>query len=617
MKILLPTLHVRPSAQATPLAAANLKAALPEIFRKNTQLLDLYLSQSPQQMLTDIQQLQPDVIAFPLYLWNRQQVLALTKQLRQWQPNIFLLAGGPEASADSGGVLTEGALDAIICGEGEEAFATLIAALSEGKSIQSLPGVCTTATPHPSVAYCENLDLLPSPYLQKVLPLEAGDGLLWEVARGCPFDCAFCYDAKGHQGVRPLPMERLEEELKLFVASGTEQIWVLDSTFNFPAERGRKLLKLLLKTAPGIHYHLEAKADFLDQETVELLSQLQCSVQIGLQSADPQVLKPLHRSFDPAKLFQRLQMLSEAGVVFGLDLIYGLPGDNHQGFRRSLDTALEMGPNQLDMFPLAVLPGTQLYQDKKKLGLQTEQAPPYEILASPGYPAEELAQSRLLAAVTDIFYNRGRAIGFMLSVCQTLGVTPSDLLEKFGRWLQHEQKIPQTKLLAVDGWQPSQIFPLQQAFLRSELQRQGKSFLQKLVSDLTQYHYHYAETLLGPELLPQEVSITDTDAWQQCWRQAEHLRLVDFNYELDELMAMGGMDLQTIYKTLSKSGSTGIFLRRGQGVVCESLQDAFSKLLKGSNGQATPAEILKEYDPVEGMELLRFALAEGLLRQGN
>ena len=615
MKILLPTLHVRPSAQATPLAAANLKAALPEKLQGETQLLNLYLSQSPQQMLTDIQQLQPDVVAFPLYLWNRQQVLALTKQLRQCQPTIFLLAGGPEASADTERVLAEGALDAIIRGEGEDAFATLMIVLAEGKSIQSLPGVCTTENPHPTAAYCENLDLIPSPYLLKVLPLEAGGGLLWEVARGCPFDCAFCYDAKGQQGVRPLPMERLKKELKLFVASGTEQIWILDSTFNFPAERGRKLLKLLLKTAPNIHYHLEAKADFLDQETVELLSQLQCSVQIGLQSADPQVLKPLHRSFDPVKLFQRLQMLSEAGVVFGLDLIYGLPGDNHLGFRRSLDAALEMGPNQLDMFPLAVLPGTQLYQDQKKLGLLTEQHPPYEILSSPGYPAKELAQSRLLAAVTDIFYNRGRAVGFMLSVCQALDLAPTDLLERFGLWLQHEQKISQEQLLSVEDWQPSQIFPLQQAFLHTELQRQGKSFLQQLVSDLIRYHYHYAETLLGPELFPQEEFITEADPWRQRWRLADQLRLVDFNYELDELMAMGGMDLKKIHKTLGKGGSTGIFLRRGQEVVCESLQDAFCKLLKGSNGKTTPAEILSDCNFDEGMELLEFAISEGLLRR--
>ncbi|HKJ04531.1 MAG TPA: B12-binding domain-containing radical SAM protein [Geopsychrobacteraceae bacterium] len=615
MNILLPTLHVRPSAQATPLAAACLKAALPAAFNKNTRLLDLYLSQSQEQMLDEILRLQPDVIAFPLYLWNRTEVLSMTKQLRQKQRTLYLLAGGPEASADSEAVLREGALDAVICGEGENAFASLIRALAEKAPIQTLAGICTPDAPAKAAVYCENLDRLPSPYLQKTLVPEAGGGLLWEVARGCPFNCAFCYDAKGQQGVRPLPRQRLEKELELFVASGTEQVWILDSTFNFPAERGQELIRLLLEKAPGIHYHLEAKADFLDHETVQLLAQLQCSVQIGLQSADPQVLKPLHRSFDPDQLLQKLQMLSQAGIIFGLDLIYGLPGDTHQGFRQSLDSALLTEPNQLDIFPLAVLPGTQLFLDQKKLDLQTKQSPPYEIISSPGYPTEELAQSRLLAAATDIFYNRGRAVGFMLPICQALEIKPSTLLDSFSLWLQEERSMTRERILTAEEWQPAHIFPLQQDFLHDELGRYGKPHLQQLVNDLICYHYYYAEALLGHELPPGHATDITANAWQEYWQQAEALRLIDFNYELDELMAKGGMELQALARELKPTGSTAIFLRQGQHVLCESLQDDFALLLKESNGKRSPAEILPHLEPEEGMELLEFAITEGLLQR--
>lgn len=615
MKIVLPTLHVRPSAQATPLAAACLKATLPETFRHQAELLDLYPTQIQEEMLELILKMQPDVVAFPLYLWNRQRILNLTRELRRLKPEIILVAGGPEASADSCAVLAEGHLDAVIRGEGEEVFVSLINTLAKGETIDEIPGAYTVNSQRPMSAYCEDLSTLPSPYLSGTLVPEAGDGLLWEVARGCPFDCAFCYDAKGQQGVRPLPMERLEEELRLFVANGVEQIWVLDSTFNFPAERGHKLLELLLKTAPEIHYHLEAKADFLDKETVRLLSQLQCSVQIGLQSADPQVLKPLHRSFDPARLFKRLQMLSEAGIVFGLDLIYGLPGDNHQGFRASLDAALNCGPNQLDMFPLAVLPGTQLHQDKEKLGLEVLKESPYEILSGPGYSADELAKSRLLAAATDIFYNRGRAVGFLAPICRTLNVHPSELLDQFSGWMTEEKCLAPDKVLAVEDWQPEDILPLQLDFLAAAFQEQDKSHLLPLLSDLIQYHYNYAETLLAQELLPSQGIRIDADAWHRRWERSKQLRLVDFNYELDELMEMGGLELKDLYKALAPNGSTGIFLRRGQEVICESLQDDFARLLKGSIGQATPAEILPEYAPDEGMEILEFALREGLLTE--
>ena len=68
MRILLPTLHVRPSAQAIPLAAGCLKACLPQSLRATTQLLDLFPEPSDADLLEQILAPQPQVIAFPLYL---------------------------------------------------------------------------------------------------------------------------------------------------------------------------------------------------------------------------------------------------------------------------------------------------------------------------------------------------------------------------------------------------------------------------------------------------------------------------------------------------------------------------------------------------------------------
>ena len=311
MHILLPTLHVRPSAQAIPLAAGCLKACLPKELRKSTQLLDLFPAQADEDILRQIRSQQPQVVAFSLYLWNRTRILALCKKLRQLQPEIILLAGGPEASADGQKVITEGELDGVICGEGEAVFPQLLTALAAQKLPTDLPGFLPAQHPDHTckAAVCSDLTALPSPWLQGNLPLQPGCGVLWEVARGCRFNCAFCYDAKGQQGVRPLPIERLAAELDLFTEKQVAQIWILDSTFNSPPQRGKQLLQLLIEKAPQIHYHLEAKADFLDTETAEMLSYLSCSVQIGLQSADPEILKPLQRSFKPHQMKKALQQL--------------------------------------------------------------------------------------------------------------------------------------------------------------------------------------------------------------------------------------------------------------------------------------------------------------------
>jgi len=610
MRILLPTLHVRRSAQAVALAAGNLKAALPAEQQLQTELLDLYLEQPLDAQLQQILASQPELVAFPLYVWNRQPVLQLCRELRRQQPGLTLLAGGPEASADPSTVLQQGELDGVLCGEGEIAFAQLVVAKFRGEKPTGIDGYFTPGSnERPTAASCPDLAKLPSPWLSGVLPLEPGCGVLWEVARGCTFNCAFCFDAKGEKGVRPFPWQRLEQELQLFVEQQVGQVWILDSTFNAPPERGKQLLQLLIEQAPQIHFHLEAKADFLDRATAELLAQLSCSVQIGLQSANPEVLKPLHRSLQPKKMEKALQQLSDAGVTFGLDLIYGLPGDNHQGFCASLDFALQQQPNQVDIFPLAVLPGTELHHKRNKFGIDADSEPPYLIRTNRHYSAADFERSKQLALATDIFYNRGRAVGFFLQFCEALSKKPAQLLVIFGDWLENRRELKS----AAENWQPAEILLLQLSFIGEQLKQQNKSKLLPLAEDLLNYHFCCAELLLAPECAPTTKIPGDQQLRHQRWQLNRAVRVQKFNYDLEELAAVGGEKMVWQLKQLTREPSYGVFLQQQGQTVIETLDEDFAQLLLAADGQRSTAELVKNLDRESALELLQFAVGQGLL----
>lgn len=616
MRILLPTLHVRRSAQAIPLAAGNIKACLPQNRQQTTALLDLFPEQSPQQMQTAILRKKPQLLAFPLYLWNRTQVLHLCRTLRQQHPDLYIIAGGPEASADAAAVIEEGHLDGVICGEGELAFAQLIEQLTSNQPKTSIPGFLAAGAENQRVvqAVCPDLSELPSPWLTGTLPLQPGAGVLWEVARGCRFNCAFCYDAKGQQGVRPLPQERLQQELQLFAANKVAQIWILDSTFNAPRERGKRLLQMLIEQAPHIHFHLEAKADFLDEETAALLGQISCSVQIGLQSADPDVLTPLHRALKPEQMSRALQQLSNEGVTFGLDLIYGLPGDNHLGFCTSINYALRQQPNQIDVFPLAVLPGTELYQRQNEFGISADPHPPYLIQNNKSYPPVDLEKSERLAIAADIFYNRGRAVGFFLQLCEALSLAPAELLEKFSDWLQARPELSTAQKSSAEEWQPAAILVLQQNFIAELLQSAGQKKLQPLAEDLVNYHFCCAEVLLAQDCEPMAKLPAEKQLLQQKWQLATRVRIQKFNYDLEELEEIGGEKMAWQVKQLSQTPSYGIFLQQAGQPIIESVQDDFARILLAADGQTPTKELLRGGEPQTAVELLQFAVAQGLLQ---
>lgn len=617
MKIVFCTLHVRRSAQAISLAAGCLAAALPA-GTVMSRLVDAYPDQSDQEILSAILECNPDIVAFSVYVWNRQRIVQLARRLHELQPEISLIAGGPEATGDLSGLSSAVPWTALVHGEGETALVGLLKAWADGLPTQPLPGVTLMLEGQQvsGAPYCRHeLDTSISPWLCGALKAEPGGGVLWEVARGCAFSCDYCFDARGHAGVRTIDRQRLEQELDLFVNAGVSQVWVLDSTFNYPPERGIVLLELLLEKAPHLHYHLEAKADFIDRHTASLLSGLNCSVQLGLQSINEQVLRTIHRPLDLDTLTEKVHLLQAEGVVYGFDLIFGLPQDNYAGFRDSIDTVLGFSPNHLHIFPLAILPGTRLAQQRDRYGIQAQSEPPYELISSSDWTAEEMELCRRLSAVVDLFYNTGRAVAFFAAILHSLQTSPSALFEDFFEWALRQDNIGHDKLMMTANWDETDVYRMLQSYLCHQLQQSGQGHLVSIFLDLLCYHFHYAETLLGEELQPlPEENLPVTALWETPLRRSGNFRLVPFAYEIIDLLELEGIQLEEMATLFRPVGSVALFMRRDNEVFCESLGEEMLRLLKQSDGTLSPRDIFAgSLSQTIGEELAQLAVAEGLL----
>jgi radical SAM superfamily enzyme YgiQ (UPF0313 family) len=622
MKIVFSTLHVRRSTQAISLAAGCLAAALPSHLYQSSTLVDSFPEQTDQEILASILASDPDIVCFSVYVWNRQRLIQLAKQLRQMRPQIFLIAGGPEATGDPSGLSAAAPWSALVHGEGETALTGLIAALAEGRSDQPLPGVTLMLESGPlsGETHCSHdLNSAPSPWLTGMLKPEPAGGVLWEVARGCAFSCDYCFEARGHAGVRCIDRQRLEDELELFTKCRISQIWVLDSTFNYPPERGIALLELLLEKAPHLHYHLEAKADFIDRHTASLLGELSCSVQLGLQSIHEQVLKTIHRPLDLSVLAEKVHLLEAEGIVYGFDLIYGLPEDNYNGFKESLDTVLSFSPNHVHIFPLSILPGTRLAQQRDRYGIKAQQEPPYELISSNNWTNDEMELCRRLAATVDLFYNTGRAVAFFPAILQSLQIQPSVLFEDFFKWALQQPDIDEKKLMVTSNWAADDVYRMLQGYLCHQLQSTGQGHLTSVFLDLLCYHYHYAETLLGEELpAPLDEKLLQTNLWETPLQRSNKCRLVPFAYEILDLLEMEEMQLDEIANLFRPVGSVALFMRRDNEVFCESLSEEMLRLLKFSDGSLSPKDIFAgSVSETTGVELVQFAASEGLLQPAH
>jgi len=604
------SIHPYPSPQSIPLANAFLKAYALKSAVSIT-LVDFFNGDDTATCAAKLAEPPPIAVGFSMYVWNRELSCEIAAELRRNHPAVILFSGGPEVTADPESVLNMGIFDFVIIGEGEVPFLSLCQSLETGGDYSSIPGVLLPGSAIlPPPAPLANMDLIPSPYLTGVIDTHAYPGILWQLSRGCSFTCDFCFDSRGIHGVRHFSLERVEAELRHFAASGIRQIFVLDSTFNLNPKRAKQILRMIKKIAPNIHFHFEVRNEFIDREMAKLFAQIACSLQIGLQSADREVLRQVGRSFDKTDFTAKVGLLNESGAIFGFDLIYGLPGDTLDGFRVTMDYALSLYPNHLDIFPLAVLPGTRLASRGISLKLRWDNKPPYILEATDSFSPADMATASALAAACDIFYTRGKAVAWFNAVVAVLGLKPSAFLQKFSRWLLEERGCSKKE----SDFSDDDIWEIQQLFTRYLFSGKKVKRLHPLVLDLVNYHHHYASVLLSP--LPEAtVDYPTTD--NLCatrFRLSPSARIVHFTYEIEELLDCGEPHIILMYENLAQSGSQAVIYLNDGSVCTESLAAPYISLLEQirvGGDSISLSETGLTSDEVN--EFIDFALQEGII----
>ena len=504
-------------AGVLPLGAACVAASLVQtklLPRENISLLASPVGDSPDLLISRILAGKPDIVGFSLYCWNSKVSAALAQSIRADHPGIVIVAGGPDSEA-----LDPAAsgmpFDAIFLGEAEANFAAwfetrFVATAGQTAESPARPprGECVVIRSCP----CDAASL-PSPWLEGVLEPKRGGAVAWELTRGCPFHCTYCYEGRGTSGLRHLPESRIAAELELFVRCGVSEIFVLDPTFNVQKGRALSLLKLFARKGGDIAWNFEIRAELLDPAQAEAFASLPCSLQIGLQSAFPNVLKKVGRDIDRKKFASKVGLLNTAGAAFGFDLIYGLPGDSLSGFRESLDFALALSPNHLDIFPLAVLPGTVLRTQATDFALDFDVEPPYLLRGHPSFPAADMVIAARLALSVSIFYTRGRAVPWFLAILKPLRMKPVEFLAEFRADFDGRESAGPRNHREIEALQCAHISRL--------YEKRGKFALIPAALDLIRYH----------------------GAWSRAFAEAEKSTL-NLSYPLRKVEGLEILDLE-------------------------------------------------------------------------
>lgn len=179
----------------------------------------------------------------------------------------------------------------------------------------------------------------------------------------CASKCAYCdfysgplrlFEAKGYAEALARELEARRAEVGEF-----ETVYIGGGT---PSTMPPELLAPFLSQAPG-ERTVEVNPEDVTADYAERLLRAGANrVSMGVQSLDDRELQTVGRRHTAARAIEAFRALRSAGFTnISLDLIYGLPGQTAESWRRSLHGLLDLGPEHLSAYLLSIEPGTLLH----------------------------------------------------------------------------------------------------------------------------------------------------------------------------------------------------------------------------------------------------------------
>jgi radical SAM superfamily enzyme YgiQ (UPF0313 family) len=247
----------------------------------------------------------------------------------------------------------------------------------QNKTIKSLPNIFSEDQ------LIEDLDTIPSPYLSGTLDqilLENSDHTFFlTTSRGCPFQCHYCSRSVKFSKVRTFSVERFLDELQYISKYKVSAVFMLDDCFIVSRDRFWEMVEKFeakfseeeKKQLPQIM--MMSRPEFLSEDVIESLPRININyVQIGLQTIHPDAQFLMGRGVSLEAFDHIVTHIQKQNIRIHLDVIIGLPHDDLKHCKKTIDQALALKVDSLQIKQLYRNPYTLMDLKPEDYGLKTE-----------------------------------------------------------------------------------------------------------------------------------------------------------------------------------------------------------------------------------------------------
>lgn len=188
---------------------------------------------------------------------------------------------------------------------------------------------------------------------------------------GCPCRCVFCNQrtiAGQTQRMTPEQARKIIEDALAVLPEGSPAPQAAFYGGSFTAIAVEEQEALLAVTDAYLHagrlssVRLSTRPDAIDAAVLERLCRHGVTtIELGAQSMEDEVLLQSKRGHTAADTVRASRLIQQAGISLILQTMAGLPGDTRETVRKTARRIAALCPDGVRIYPVAVLPETELY----------------------------------------------------------------------------------------------------------------------------------------------------------------------------------------------------------------------------------------------------------------
>jgi radical SAM superfamily enzyme YgiQ (UPF0313 family) len=335
-----------------------------------------------------------DIVGFSTYVWNAQISLEAARRLKQANPRVVIVFGGPHVpDAPEEFLRSNSFIDIAVHNEGERTFLEILKTFP-GNDWSALKGVSYISADGafvrtPPAERLRDLEDVPSPFLTGIFddlirdnPKEEWIGL-WETNRGCPFQCTFCdWGSATAAKVTKFELDRLKSEIDWFTSERIKYIFVCDANFGIQkrdVDIAQYVAEARKRTGYPHGFSVQNTKNATERayQSQKILAdaKLNKGVALSMQSLDATTLRNIKRdNISLETYFELARRFTADNVETYSDLILGLPGETYDSFCNGVDKLIRLGQhNRIQFNNLSILPNAEMGDPKylREFGMAT------------------------------------------------------------------------------------------------------------------------------------------------------------------------------------------------------------------------------------------------------